>query len=283
LTLARKLLCALPAAVILSAVAGAIFTQNTLHVQRRVRPAGGETVEILAKDGATIKASFFEIGFPKSDRCVMALHGISDSRASMAGWSPMFLDAGYAVLAPDSRGHGESGGDLVTYGLLEKDDVILWARWLKTRGCAKVFGFGESLGGSVLLQAAAVRPEWTAIVAESAYADLQDAAEQRMYLMTHLHPAAWLAVTNGRLYARLLHGMDLADASPIRTFASVKTPVLLIHGLDDEQTPPEHSRRLAAVNPRAELWLVPGVRHESAYNRDPMEFRRRVLGWFGAR
>ena len=37
----------------------------------------------------------------------------------------MFLEEGYSVLLPDSRGHGTSGGELVTYGLLEKRDVLL--------------------------------------------------------------------------------------------------------------------------------------------------------------
>ncbi|MEP6962871.1 MAG: hypothetical protein ABI995_12385 [Acidobacteriota bacterium] len=39
---------------------------------------------------------------------------------------------------------------------------------------------------------------------------------------------------------------------------------------------------MAAANPEhTVLWLVPGVRHESAYAADPVEYRRRVLAWFG--
>jgi hypothetical protein len=42
----------------------------------------------------------------------------------------MFLAHGYIVLAPDSRAHGESGGDIATYGLLEWDDAHRWVSWL---------------------------------------------------------------------------------------------------------------------------------------------------------
>jgi dipeptidyl aminopeptidase/acylaminoacyl peptidase len=271
-----------------STLAGFVFTQNTLHVPRKIRPAAGDPVEIRASDGVLLRASWF----PKSDRCLMILHGVTDSRASGAGFAPVFLDAGYAVLAPDSRAHGESGGNLVTYGIWEKDDAIQWARWLKGQGCSKVFGLGESLGGATLLLAAAVSPEWEAIVVESVYADIEGAAEQRMRLYSASvvalpkpieHAVAWAITENGRLYARAVYRLDLAKASPIRIFDKLQTPVLLIHGLNDNQTPPEHSKQLAQANPRARLWLVEGVGHESSYNHDPAEYRRRVFEWFDQR
>ena len=101
------------------------------------------------------------------------LHGIVDSRAGSIGFAPMFLNEGYAVLLPDSRAHGASEGQFVTYGLLEKYDVIAWADWMKGTGCHSLYGFGESLGASILIQAAAVKPAFAAIVAESPYADLE--------------------------------------------------------------------------------------------------------------
>ena len=75
----------------------------------------------------------------------------------------MFLERGYAVLIPNSRAHGASGGEFVTYRLLEKYDVIGWAHWMKAEGCAKVYGLGESLGASILIQAAAVEPAFAAM------------------------------------------------------------------------------------------------------------------------
>ena len=66
----------------------------------------------------------------------------------------MFLKAGYSVLMPDSRAHGESGGEIVTYGLLEKFDVARWAAWARQHKCEKLYGLGESLGGAILLEAA---------------------------------------------------------------------------------------------------------------------------------
>ncbi len=276
----RKIAWLLLLLMLALAAAGTIFTQNTLHVVRRTAKATGSPVEIVAADQAVLRASWFAA--KQAGSCVLILHGISDSRASSAGFAPMFLEQGYSVLAPDSRAHGESGGDTVTYGLLEKQDVILWAHWLRGRGCTKLYGLGESLGGSVLIQAAALEPAFSAIVTESAYADLQDAAETRLQ---HLlpGPVAWIVAINGKFYARVAYGLDLGSASPLEAMRHSRTPTLLIHGLDDDQTPPDHSRRLAAANPEiTELWLDPGIRHASSYSADPALYRRTVLAWFTA-
>src|SRR6185295_3975118 len=101
------------------------------------------------------------------------LHGISDSRLGVTGFAPMFVPERYSVLAPDSRGHGRSGGEFVTYGLLEKYDVLAWAHWMRREGCERIYGLGESLGASILIQAAAVEPVFRAIVAECPFADLR--------------------------------------------------------------------------------------------------------------
>ncbi len=214
------------------------------------------------------------------------MHGVGDSRGSAMGFAPMFLHNGYAVLAPDSRGHGDSGGELVTYGILEKQDTLAWAHWMRSNGCEKIYGLGESLGAAVLIQSAAEEPAFDAIVAESSFADIQDAAEHRLQKMVAwprpiAAPLAWIAAVNGRWYTRIVYGFDLADASPLKAVARIKTPVLLIHGTADNETPADHSQRLAAANPKwAQLWLVDGAGHTGAYARDPQRFEHRVLAWF---
>jgi uncharacterized protein len=270
----RRLLLLLILLGILLALAGSVFTKSTLHVQRRTGPHWGFDAQIRAKDGVVLRGSWMPTA--KVEKCVLILHGIGDSRANFAGLALMFKERGYAALAPDSRAHGESGGGLVTYGIREREDILGWAGWLREHGCTKLYGLGESLGASLLLQASA---PFAAIVSESAYADLQDAAVHRMAKLV-ARPLAWLATVNGKLYARVVYGLDFDTASPLEAIRQSRTPILLIHGMADDQTPPEHSQRLAAAIPSAELWLVPGLGHGSAYSVDAPEYRRRVFGWF---
>ena len=56
----------------------------------------------------------------------------SATRAWLAGSRRSFRE-GYTVLLPDSRAHGSSGGAIVTYGVLEKYDVLQWADWMRNK------------------------------------------------------------------------------------------------------------------------------------------------------
>ena len=62
------------------------------------------------------------------------------------------------MLVFDFRAHGESGGQLVSFGDLERNDVLGAMRWLRKThpaACKKVAGIGVSTGGAALLAAAA--------------------------------------------------------------------------------------------------------------------------------
>ncbi|HLG97945.1 MAG TPA: alpha/beta fold hydrolase [Bryobacteraceae bacterium] len=268
--------------------AGGVFCAVTLHVPRTVgaTPLNAKDVELSAIDGAKLRAWWMRPAAPNGD-CVIVLHGIADSRQGSAGFAPMFLAQGYSVLAPDSRAHGESGGNFVTYGLLEKYDVLGWAHWMSSNGCRKIYGLGESLGASILIQAAAVEPIFAAIVSECPYADLREIAEYRMRQVLRLPPVlvgpiATLVIGSALSYARLFDGLDFRQVSPVTSIAHSSTPILLIHGLADIKTPPSQSEKLAAANPRDPLWLVPNARHTGASAAAPDEFRLRVLTWFAS-
>ena len=286
--LSRFRLLPITAALVVGAIACyiaalAVVCQVSLHV-RRVRPTvpvglAWRTVSIRALDSIRLDGWFVR---PEASNgnCVIVLHGIGDSRQGSAGYTSLFLDQGYSVLLPDSRGHGSSGGALVTYGLWEKYDVIDWARWLRQQNCHLLYGLGESLGGSVLIQAAALSPDFHAIVAECAFADLHAIAESRLRQIFPLTP--WFLVANVMTLAKVGYGLDLDQVSPIESMRRASTPILLIHGLQDSRTPYWHSQALARANGRSVLWLVPNAGHTEAYSAAPTEFRQRVLKWFAS-
>ncbi len=140
----------------------------------------------------------------------------------------------------------------------------------------------------MLIESLAVEPRFSAIVAESAYSSFERIARDRVaerlafpqpFGRLLAAPPVWAGV----LYARLRYGLDFREASPEVAIARSATPVLLIHGLNDTQTPPEHSRILAAKNPGSTtLWLVPGAEHTGAFGTAPQEFETRVLSFFAA-
>jgi len=60
-------------------------------------------------------------------------------------------------------------------------------------------------------------------------------------------------------------GFRVAEVSPLLAAAAIKIPVLLVHGSNDTDTPPDHSRAvLAALAGPKRLILVPGARHNES-------------------
>ena len=187
----------------------------------------------------------------------MLLHGVGDTRLGMTGHLQYLLRGGYAALMPDARGHGSSGGDLVTYGLKEARDTAMWAQWLDGQpGVERIYGLGESMGAGVLIQSLAYNPGFRAIVAECSFATFEDVAEYRVG--SRLFPlVAWPVVRMASWYSRLRYGVDVMQASPVAALRRSKTPVLLIHGTADVNIPPQESRDLHAANPASTvLWEV---------------------------
>jgi len=272
------------------AAGGIILCETALHV-RNVRPfpvpafAAWREVAIKAQDGAALRA--WLVSPETSNRnCVITLHGVADGRRGTLGLARLFVENHYTVLMPDSRGHGESGGETATYGLLERDDVHRWVDWLMSSERPRnVFAMGESRGAGRLLQSLAVEHRFSAVVAESP-ANFEEIAEYRVAQRLPIggpvgQAFAKLMVWSGFLYARWKYGLDFRAANAADVVANVSTPILLIHGLDDTNIPPQHSRTLASRNPRCiALWLVPGAAHTGAFATAPEQFRSRVLGWF---
>ena len=189
---------------------------------------------------------------------VVYLHGIADNRGSSAGVVQRFTPRGFDVVAYDSRRHGESGGEVCTYGFLEKRDLRRVIDTLTERG--PVITIGTSLGAAVALQEAAADARVAAVIAAEPFSDLRTVATER---------APWFLpppIVRKAFRIAEQRGGFLVDAvSPMDAARTIRIPVLLIHGADDVETPPAHSHRIfaALAGPRR-LLLVPGAGHNQS-------------------
>jgi uncharacterized protein len=271
-----------------------------LHPPRRpITPRETTTVQALAtadsakfidssistREGVVLKAWFLQ---PQSETrdAVILLHGVSDNRMGMYGYGRWPLSRNYAVLLPDARAHGLSGG-LASYGLNESADIHLWVDWLEENYHPRcIYALGESMGAAQLLQALAKESRFCAVVAESPFATFREVAYARFGREFHTGP--WLGKTFfrptvdvGFLFVRLAYGLDMERASPAKAVEITRTHVLLIHGLSDRNMPPYHSDEIQVHNPsEVTVWKVPGAVHTGAHNAAPADFEAKVLRWF---
>jgi len=236
---------------------------------------------VTTRDAAVLQGWLFTPARPNGAGVIL-LHGVSDTRHGVRSHAEFLLRAGYTVLTPDARGHGESGGSFITYGVLEAEDVHVWADWLFARGVQRLYGLGESMGASILLESLAREPRFRTVVAECPFATFEEVARYRLAQASGGPEWAFRPITAlGFTYARLRYGVDLTKASPLAAVRAAQTPILLIHGQQDTNIPIAQSRELAAANPKwVRLWEAPRATHVNAFGVEPERYIREVLGWF---
>jgi uncharacterized protein len=247
--------------------------------------ARAERVELRAADGVPLVASLFGSARPEMRRCILLQHGVGSQRLEMPGFIRDFPLAGYSVLSVDARGHGDSGGELVTYGALERDDMRRWFVWLAGRAECRsgVYGLGLSMGAAILLQTLPSVPEVKAAVTESPFASFREIGYDRIGQM--LPMLAWLRrpmVELGFVWARAIRGIDFDSVSPLDAAARIGAPVLLIHGTQDFNIAPRHSELILPKLRSGRLWKVEGAQHVGCYGRDPARYVEEVTAWFDA-
>jgi uncharacterized protein len=273
----------------------AFLAENALHVPghshasilegRALASAAGATVEevrIRAADDVQLEGWLFTPSHPNG-AAVIALHGVADTRLGMMAHARFLLEAGYSVLTPDSRGHGASGGSLITYGVREAGDVRRWADLLLARpGIERLYGLGQSMGAAILIQSLACEPRFRALAADCSFATFEEVALDRVSQRGAPKVLAWPVVELGFVYARARYGVNLWSASPTATLRGSRVPVLLIHGTADSNIPIRHSRELHAADPSgSELWEVEGAAHVASIGRAP-GYGRKVTAFFAA-
>lgn len=286
--------------ILCCSIAGIFVAENTLHPGREPETSSGETSDWINEDGATLSAEtilaadkvslYAWIVKPANANgdTVLVLHGLGGDRTEMEDYADLFLSHGFSVLMPDARAHGKSGGELATYGLLERNDVHSWVEWLLSRepsGC--VYAFGESMGAAQLLQSLKTEPRFCAVAAESSFSTFREVAYDRMGQRLHTGPwlgrtFLWPVVESAFVFVRLRYGFDMDLVSPEAAVAASHVPVLLIHGEDDANIPIRHSRAIAAKNGTVVLWEVPNTGHSGAIGTSRKEFELHVIAWFSS-
>jgi pimeloyl-ACP methyl ester carboxylesterase len=286
--------------LIMAAIGGILVAEGSLHLRRLPLrhqqqfaafvkdkyQAELQDVNITTVDSIVLKGWYVH---PKNfnGNSVLVLHGITDNREGVAGYGKMFLDRGYAVLLPDARDHGESGGDTATYGIKEAGDIHEWVSWMYQHDPPTcVYGFGESYGAALMLQSLATESRYCAVAVESSFSTAREMSYERVSGPLHVgpwfgHTLGWPVLESALIYSRLRYHVDLLQPSPLAAVQQSRVPILLIHGERDRSISPRHGFILANAAPdRVQLWIVPNAGHTMAWAADHQGFEKRVLGWF---
>ena len=183
------------------------------------------------------------------------------------------------MLLFDRRGEGESEGDPNAFGWQGERDIHAAVAFLQTRPDVdpqRIGGIGLSVGGEMMIEAAAESTALRAIVSEG--------ASSRSVRDDLANPgSAWQAVLGGGI-ATLATAVFADDLPP----STLKSLVPKIHGAvffvygERGQPAEEPANRAfyAAAHAPKQIWEVPGSGHIGGADAQPREYERRVIAFF---
>jgi fermentation-respiration switch protein FrsA (DUF1100 family) len=221
-------------------------------------PSSAQAVEQGTHDGLA-----YRIWAPEASGLwpgVVILHGAGSCKENHADFARLAASFGWAALAYDQRGHGESDGEM---GPGAVSDAVAMARLLAARDdvdADRVCLRGSSLGGFVAIHAAAVSGTIAGVIAICP-------AGERM-LLSGLAKGRYEMRTDEAALRPWLEEHDLRDAVELVG----EKPLILLHARGDESVPCEFSQELyqRAVEPR-KIVIVPGGDHRSVQHDSELQ------------
>ncbi len=274
----RRFLVAAAAAVALSIVAFPLSIGYVItHAQRAEvpRPDLGtayENVSFTTSDGLRLKGWYIR---SRNHAAVIVFPG----RASSQKQAKMLARHGYGVLLFDRRGEAESEGDPNIFGWHGERDVQAAVLFLQRRRDVdrqRIGGVGLSVGGEMLIAAAAESDELRAIVTEG--------ASSRSVRDEWTNGSGWgdllangVATASTALFSNTLPPPDLQSL----VGRIGPTAVFFVYGEHGQSTEASANKAFytAAREPKA-IWEVPGAGHAAGIDARPKQYERRVVGFF---
>jgi fermentation-respiration switch protein FrsA (DUF1100 family) len=174
------------------------------------------------------------------------LHGKTHNNITHPEHAKWLQRLNYNVLMVDYRGFGKSrGGGKPTEAKVYEDAAAAWDYLTQKREIEPqhIFIYGHSLGAAIAVELATHHPDAAGLVAESAFTSVSDMASRDYWFL----PTSWLL------------RLSFDSLPRVRT---LKVPVLLIHGTQDEKVPCKMSEQLYAAAPEPKkLLLIRGGDH----------------------
>ncbi len=275
----RALLVALILGLGASWLVGSVLSRSSNAPVAAASPPA-QDIFLTSADGMRITGTYTP-GATTDAPAILLLHGNGASRAAMAQNAAWLAGQGYATLAIDFRGHGQSASASHSFGLFEARDARAAFDWLKARQQgARIGVIGISLGGAAALIGDAGPLPADAFVLQAVYPDIRSAIRNRL--------SSKLGTILGTIGEPFLSYQSIARQgvwpdrfSPLDAMPRLRVPVLVIGGSADQYTPPTETMALfkAAAGPK-QVWIAPGLDHAATSGEESPSYRDHVRLFF---
>lgn len=218
--------------------------------ERQSTPPGWERMELAVEDAGDVEAFYKE---PKADMgTILFLHGNGGGIADSVFATKLYANAGYGILVPEYPGYWGNPGQPSQKSLGQSAEAGM--QWLESKSLQRsdVIVIGNSIGTGPAIEVAAKGARQ--LVTISGMTNLREVVAHRLKIV----PTSLL---------KDYYQNEIA-------IAKVNSPVLVVHGVEDNLIPISHARPLANAS-GGDLVVSTGG-HEIAYSQ---KVQQAILDW----
>ncbi len=234
--------------------------------------------------GESLHALYVRSARP-TGRTAVIVHGYTDNAVRMLPIGYLYSrQLGYNILLPDLHAHGESQGDAIQMGWLDRLDVL---QWMDTAN--KLFGdstrmvvHGISMGAAttMMVSGETLPPYVKCFVEDCGYTSVWD--EFKGELKNQFGLPAFPLLDVASWLCSVKYGWSFREASALEQVRKCTLPMLFIHGDADDFVPTWMVHPLYEAKPEPkELWLVPDAAHARSYKEHTEEYTGRIRQFTG--
>jgi len=178
--------------------------------------------------------------------CVIYLHGNSSSRLEALPCIDVLLPSNITLLCFDFSGCGLSGGEFISLGWYEREDLELVVEYLRKSNKVSTIGlWGRSMGAATALMHSNKDPSIAGLVLDSAFTDLKTLAEElcKQYAnLPKLVVSGAMSIVRKTIQSKAK--FDINNLRPIEHVKEAFIPAFFVHGQDDDFVKPHHTQKL---------------------------------------
>lgn len=238
-------------------------------------------VRTTSFDGCKLSGYYRPSSDPTCRNMVILVHGYDESPAEMAAYARLMMRKVQChCIITHMRGHGMSGSKHFTWGLMESVDLDAWFEFTKRRlgSNCRIYLVGRGVGATACLLAAQQQgfdPCVAGIIADSPVASLTSFLKNSLSKSTKISPDA--IIGRVRKLAQRDFGFDINRCDVTDHASSIKVPVLIFQGGEDDVTVPSGSRDIYdGLRCRKRMAIVNNAKHLECYEKSQAMYEREV-------
>lgn len=241
-------------------------------------------VEVKAEDGITLRGTEYLVN-EKSDKWAIILHGYHSNPDSVISIGRHFSEKGYNVLIPSMRACGESDGEYIGMGWLDKDDLKCWIKLIiEQNENAEIVIHGSSMGAATVLMVSGDKlpSNVKAIIEDSGYTSVWDifASEAKARFNLPTFPI----LNMFEIIANVRANYNIKEASALEQVKKATIPILFIHGDADDFVPEYMCEELyEATNCKKDKLIINDAGHTESKYKEPETYYNKIFEFINAR